>query len=397
MPDVIVVGARCGGAPTAMLLARRGYDVVLLDRGRFPSDHTLSTHVVWHDGAERLHRWGLLDKAVVNCPPIHSCTLDLGLFSLTGIPPSAGTVKDAYAPRRLALDNVLVGAAVAAGAELREECTLDELVVENGQVVGARLRSSSGTSITENASLVIGADGWNSAVARAAGAVIRDERPALQGTSWSYWSGVDLEGVVLYTREHRGIYAFPTSDGLTLVGANFALPEYTAAHDIEDRHLAALAEIAPDLALRVVGERERNVGTPARRFNVVRKPWGPGWALVGDASCVKDPCTARGISDAFRDAELLADAVHAALSGRRSMDDALAEYGNRRDEATLPMFEFTCQLARFDPPPPAMQQVFAALREHPDQVDRFWGVFAGTVSVEAFFSPENVSDIVSPN
>jgi hypothetical protein len=147
-------------------------------------------------------------------------------------------------------------------------------------------------------------------------AVIRDKRPALQGTSWSYWSGVDLEGVVLYTRQRRGIYAFPRSHGLTLVGAN---------------------------------------------------------------------------------AELLTDAVDSALSGWCSMDDALAEYENRRDAATLAMFEFTCPLAPFDPPPPAMQQLFAALRDHPDQVDRFWGVFAGTVSVEELFSPENVSAIVSPS
>lgn len=379
-----------------MLLARLGYEVLLVDRVTFPSDHTMSTHFVWQDGCERLERWGLLGAAAEGCPAVERFTIDLGPFALTGCPPPAGVVKAAHAPRRMVLDKVLVDAAASAGAELRERCTLDEPVFDDGRVVGATFRNESGSRTTESASLVIGADGANSLVARLAKCPVRDEHPVYQGTSWSYWSGVPSDGLELYVRDQRGAYAFPTRDGLTLVGTNLSASAYSASRqDIEHQHLTTLQEVAPELAQRVEeGEREERWYTGAVP-NIVRKAGGRGWALVGDAGCVKDPCTARGISDAFRDAELVADAVHAALGKGRAMADVLDEYEALRDQATLPTFEFTCQLAPYAPPPPEMQQLFAALRGNPTQTDRFWGVFAGTVSVPEFFSPANIAAIMA--
>ncbi|MFN0089006.1 MAG: NAD(P)/FAD-dependent oxidoreductase [Acidimicrobiales bacterium] len=396
MFDVIIIGARCAGSPTAMLLARQGYDVLLVDRATFPSDHAQSTHVVWQDGGERLARWGLFEAATAACPPIERFTIDLGPFALTGSPPPAGTVVAAHAPRRALLDKVLVDAAVGVGVALRERCTLEGLVVEDGGVVGARLRGPAGETVVERASLVVGADGAHSLVARQVDAPVRDERPVYQGTSWSYWSGVPVDGLELYVREHMGAYAFPTDDGLTLVGVNAAADGYASARrDVAAHHGTVLAQVAPGLAERVAaGEREDRWCTGATA-NVVRKPWGPGWALVGDAGCFKDPCTARGISDAFRDAELLADAIHRGLAGGGALSDALAQFERRRDEATLPTFEFTCQLAPFDPPTPEMLALFGALRGNQAQIDRFWGVLAGTVPVQDFFSPDSVAAIMA--
>src|SRR4029077_15425644 len=116
MFDAIVVGARCAGSPTAMLLARKGYKVLLLDRGTFPSDMPFSNHYVHQTGSLRLKRWGLLERlAATHCPPIKNNHFDYGAFALTGAPVSADGVEDAYAPRRLRLDPVLVEAAAEAG------------------------------------------------------------------------------------------------------------------------------------------------------------------------------------------------------------------------------------------------------------------------------------------
>jgi 2-polyprenyl-6-methoxyphenol hydroxylase-like FAD-dependent oxidoreductase len=162
--DAIVVGARCAGSSTAMLLARAGHRVLLLDRASFPSD-TMSTHLVHPPGVAALERWGLLDQLVASgCPPIGSYRIDFGPFAFAASPRPAGTIATAYAPRRTVLDKLLVDAAVAAGAELREGCTVEEVLVEDGTVTGVRVRSGDGATATERAAVVVGADGLHSTV-----------------------------------------------------------------------------------------------------------------------------------------------------------------------------------------------------------------------------------------
>lgn len=168
--DVIVTGARCAGSPTAMLLARRGYRVLLVDRVRFPSD-TISTHLMHPPGVDALDRWGLLDRLVATgCPPISRYTFDVGPV-LTGSP---GT---AYGPRRTVLDSLLVQAAAEAGAEVREGFTVEEVVVEGDRVTGIRGRGGP----LERARVVVGADGRHSRVAAAVQAETYNERPAYEG------------------------------------------------------------------------------------------------------------------------------------------------------------------------------------------------------------------------
>ena len=125
-----------------MLLARRGYRILLLDEARLPSDMPMSTHLIWQSGAAHLHRWGLLDRIVgSNYPPIRRCEVDLGPIRLVGEPPSQDGILDAYSPRRIILDKILADAAVAAGAELREATTVRGLLRESESVTGIRATS----------------------------------------------------------------------------------------------------------------------------------------------------------------------------------------------------------------------------------------------------------------
>src|SRR5579864_4752514 len=196
MYDAIIVGARCAGSPTALLLARKGYKVLLLDRGTFPSDMPFSNHYVHQTGSARMKRWGLLEElAATGCPPITTNHWNYGAFTLTGSPtPAEGGVKEAFAPRRKVLDPILVKAAVAAGAELREGFSAQEVLFENDRVVGIRGRQKNGANVTEKARILVGADGMFSLVAKSVKAEECSSKPALEGSWYAYWSGVKVKG-----------------------------------------------------------------------------------------------------------------------------------------------------------------------------------------------------------
>jgi flavin-dependent dehydrogenase len=395
MYDAIVIGARCAGSPTAMLLARKGYRVLLLDRGHFPSD-TLSTHYIHQPGVAKLSRWGLLDQVVAsNCPAIVRATFDFGAFALTGSPPPADGIAAAFCPRRTVLDQLLVTAAVAAGAELRENFSVQELLWNGGAVSGIRGRTAAGRSVTERARIVVGAEGLHSLVARAVQAPAYHVQPPLTCTYYSYWSGLAFEGVELYPRKGRVVITLPTNDGLVCVAVQWLHQEFHALRaDVEGNFLRTL-EVAPGLAERVrAGQREERFRGTADLPNLFRKPYGPGWALVGDAGYHKDPHLGQGITDAFRDAELLADAIDAGLSGRQPVNAALAAYEQARNQAVLPMYDLTCELASLQPPPPERQQLLAALCGNQEATNRFLGTIAGTVPIPEFFAPTNVERIL---
>jgi 2-polyprenyl-6-methoxyphenol hydroxylase-like FAD-dependent oxidoreductase len=357
----------------------------------------MSTHFIHQPGVARLKRWGLLDKlAASNCPPVRGQRFDLGPFALVGTPPACDGVAESYCPRRYVLDTILVEAAVQAGAELREHFTVTELLMDGDRVRGVRGHAAGGATVDEEARMVVGADGLRSVVARGVRAPACNARPALTCAYYSYWSDLPLEGVELYPRPNRMIITGPTNDGQTIVVVfwpNAAFHEVRT--DIEGHFMRSL-ECAPGFAERVRNGRrsERFSGTADLPF-FFRKPYGRGWALVGDAGYYKDPITAQGISDAFRDADLLAGAIDAGLSGRQPIDEALAGYERRRNEAAMPMYEFTQQLAGLEPPPPHMQQLFAALHANQEQTNRFFGTIAGTVPIPEFFSPENLGRIVA--
>ena len=395
MYDVIVIGARCAGSPVAMLLGRKGYRVLLLDRACFPSD-TISGHMIWQPGIARLQRWGLLNNVVAsNCPPVKDVKMDLGSYALSGVLPPSEGVEDAYCVRRTALDKILVDAAVAAGAELRERFSVTAILTENGRFTGIRGHSRGGPTIDEKARVVIGADGLHSLVARTAVAPEYRTRPAITCWYYSYWSGIRTNGVQAYLRERCMSILAPTNDGLTLVLTLWTHDQFHEIRsDIEGNYLRTLRQVPEVGAFLEGGRREERLRGMADVPNFFRKPYGPGWALVGDAGYHKDPVTAQGITDAFRDAELLSDALDSGFSGNRNMEQALQEYEQKRNDAVSEMYEFTCAMASLETPNAEMRQFHQALLRDQQAMDSFFGCLAGTVSSSEFLSPENRQKII---
>jgi 2-polyprenyl-6-methoxyphenol hydroxylase-like FAD-dependent oxidoreductase len=274
---------------------------------------------------------------------------------------------------------------------VREQFIVEELTLEAGRVSGIRGRAKGGQPVTEAASLVVGADGKHSLVATTVGAPVHHDRPPLTMGCYTYWHDVPLDGGELYARPRRAIGAWPTNDGLTLTYLAWPVEEFPAFRaDVEGNVLSTL-DLAGDL-----GERVR-AGRRAERFRAspdlpsfFRRPFGPGWALVGDAGLVMDPVTGQGIGDALRDAELLAEAVEAGLGGRRPLAGALAGYERARDRAALAMYEFTTDLAAFGPPTAEQQALFGALEGRPDEIGRFLGVLTGAVPMADYFKPRSL-------
>lgn len=390
MFDAIVIGARVAGSPTAMLLARMGYDVLLVDRATFPSD-TFSTHVVHAPGVAALQRWGLLAEVVASgCPALESYAFDFGPLALRGTTRPVSGVSTGYAPRRTVLDDTLVQAAARAGAHVRAGFTVDSLVVEEGAVVGIRHGSTE-----ERARVVVGADGRNSLVARSVRATAYNTKPRLQYGCYTYFSDLQVDGLETYVRPDRGFGCARTNDGLTMVVGGWP---YTQARefaaDLEANFLATL-RLVPSVADRLTGA---NREAPLRSGAVpgyLRTPYGAGWALIGDAGYNKDPITAQGISDAFWDAERCTIALDEWLSGRTTYDKAMSGWHRERDNKVMPMYEFTSQMATLDPPPPEMLQLLAAVSSDQVATDGFVSVVAGTLSPAEYFSEENVGRILA--
>jgi 2-polyprenyl-6-methoxyphenol hydroxylase-like FAD-dependent oxidoreductase len=393
--DAIVVGARCAGSPTAMLLARRGHKVLVVDRATFPSD-TVSTHLLHPPGVASLRRWGLLERLeATGCPPIGAYAFDFGPFTISGAP-GTGDAPVAYGPRRTVLDKLLVDAAADAGAEVREGFTVQEVVVTDRRVTGVRGHGRQGRTVTERARVVVGADGRHSAVARAVTPEQYHERPPLLCGYYSYWSGLAMDGrFETWVRPDRSWAAWPTHDDLTLVIGGWPYAELEANRDDIEGNFLAMLEMAPAFAerLRAATREERFVGTAVP--NYFRRPYGPGWALVGDAGYNRDFITAQGMHDAFRDAEGCATALDEAFSGARPFEAAMADYQLARDRQVLAMYELTCQLATLEPPPPELQQLLAAVHGDQEAMDAFARVMAGVTSPAEFFSEQNFGRILA--
>jgi 2-polyprenyl-6-methoxyphenol hydroxylase-like FAD-dependent oxidoreductase len=388
--DAIVVGARCAGSPTAMLLAGRGYRVLLVDRATFPSD-TVSTHILHPLGAAALARWGLLDRlAATGCPPIHTYAFDFGPFTIAGAP-GTREAPVGYCPRRTILDKLLVDAAAESGADVREGFAVEQILIEDGRAAGIRGRSKRG-DVIERARVVVGADGRHSLVAGTVHPEHYDDKPALLAGYYSYWSGLPMRGrFETYIRDRRGFAAVPTHDDLTMVIVGWPYAEFAENRkDVEGNYLKTIG-LAPAFADRLRGARREARFAGAAVPGYFRKPYGPGWALVGDAGYDRDFITGQGIMDAFHDAELCAAALDSAFSGTRTFDAAMADYQRARDARVKPMYDFTCQLAMLEPPPPEMQELFAAIHGNRKAMDAFARMNAGTISPAEFFAPENVS------
>jgi len=244
--------------------------------------------------------------------------------------------------------------------------------------------------------VVIGADGLHSFVARAVEPEQYNEKPPLNASYYSYWSDLPINGrFETYIRPGRGFAAWPTHDGLTLVVTGWPYAEFTANRSDIEGNVSRTFELVPAFAerMRAAKREERFVGTGVPNF--FRKPFGPGWVLVGDAGYNKDFITAQGIQDAFRDAESCANALDEVFSDARPFDVAMSDHHSKRDAHVLPMYEFTAKIATLRPPPPELQQVLGAVHGNQEAMDGFARVNAGVTSPAEFFSSENVGRILS--
>lgn len=402
MYDIIISGARCAGASTALLLAKQGYRVLLVDRAAFPSD-TLSTHIIHLKGGAVLADWGLYQKVMdTHCPPVREVQFHLGPDNIQGQFPALRGADAVLCPRRTVLDKILVDAAVAAGAELREDFLVEELLQEGDCVSGVRGRTvgqagGAGQAVEEKARLVIGADGKRSLVAKSVQAPEYHVKPVQTCAYYTYWAGLDLKEGEMYSLEKTSVGLWPTNAGLAMIYTPYPIAEFPAIRrDIEGRFWGTVGRV-PGLSERLRSGRqaERFYGT-ADLPAFYRRPYGPGWALVGDAGMTLDPITGHGISNAFNDAQRLAAAVGEFFSGRASFEAAMAAYEQARNADTLPYYEFTAQLASFAPPAPEQQILFSKLARQPEAASQFLGVMTGSVPFQTFFSPANLFRILGP-
>ncbi len=396
MYDVIIVGARCAGSPLARLLARSGAKVLLVDRATFPSDIPHG-HFIHRHGPQRLQKWGLLDRIAKVCAPVTEQLIDFGDFPLVARDLDVGGVALGYGPRRSVLDKILVDAAVEGGAELREGVAVEEFLFDGDRVAGIRARSATGAVIEERAAITVGADGRNSRLARAVGAPVYDATPTLLCYYFSYWSGVESRQFELYqqTKQRRVIFSFKTGDGLFAAFVGSPIEELTRIRSDIERHFMSVVDLVPDLSARLrAGRREERFYGATDLPNFYRKPYGDGWALVGDAGCHKDPYMALGISDALRDVDLLGAAIADVLEGRRPWQEALSGYERQRNEESAAEFRQNLSAARFDPVPAEVFRLREAVRSDPAQATRMAKARVGMIDPREFFNPQNLQQLI---
>jgi flavin-dependent dehydrogenase len=387
MYDVIVVGARCAGSPTAMLFARQGYRVLLLEKAGFPQD-TLSSHYIHLEGVAVLQRWGLLDRLrEAGCRPISHQSYEAPGVRIDGFSLPIDGQRTTYAPRRYVLDPILADAAVAAGVEFRDSCAVNDLVFEGDRVVGVRYTTASGALATDRARLVVGADGMRSLVARKAGAPHVIEHPRMTCTYYSYWAGVPAH-FELYERQGRWIGVIPTNDDLTLLMAYFPQEEFSAVRKaVEPAYLDAFRTTAPELYERMtVGERVEQLYGTGHQENYFRKAFGPGWALVGDAVNHKDSITARGITEAFVQAQSLTGHIGEGLHDDAALQDALRRYEDDLDGNALSHYQGALNVAELKPEGRA--ELLRKLVGHQELIDRYFSTLSGACSLDDFYNTE---------
>jgi flavin-dependent dehydrogenase len=349
--DVVIVGARCAGAATATLLARQGLRVLVLERARHGAD-TLSTHAFMRGGIVALRRWGLLDRIVAaGTPPIRRTRFQYGDDETVNvsIKPAAG-VDALYAPRRTLLDRILVDAAVTAGAHVRFGVDVTGLATDrSGRVVGVTGRDRAGAEVRAHGWLTVGADGVRSTVARQAGAPTERTGVGSGSVVYAYWPGLDADGYEWFYRPGGSAGVIPTNDGEVCVFAGAPTERFRreVAGDVRSGYLRLLKEVTGGDPRLTAGALPRRLHTHLGRPGFSRRPWGPGWALVGDAGHFVDPLSTHGMTDALRDADLLARAVVAMARGEDE-SVAMRDYQARRDQVAGPLFGPIDRLASYD-------------------------------------------------
>src|SRR5262245_19163122 len=343
--DVVIVGARCAGAATALLLARAGARVLVVDRALQGSD-TTSTHALMRGGVLQLHRWGVLPAIVeAGTPAVRSTTFSYPDQDITvAIEPKFG-VNALYAPRRPLLDRVLVDAAIASGVDVRYGVRVDDLTRNrDGRVTGITVWAN-GMRQRIEADLVIGADGLYSTVAQAVGAADLAVGRHSAAFLYSYWENLPVDGYYWRFQSGVSLGAIPTNDGATALFVSVTTDRFRAevqGTDSTALYRRLIREASPEFDARVASARQvESVHGFGGHRGFIKRATGPGWALIGDAAYFKDPLTAHGITDALRDAELLARAI------ARGTADALIDFETTRLDLSQRMLQISDESASF--------------------------------------------------
>lgn len=343
--DAIIAGARCAGASTALLLARRGLQVLVVDPARRGSD-TLSTHAIMRGGVLQLHRWGLLDAVRAStAPPVRTTSFHYGDETVEVAIRERDGVDALFAPRRTFLDPLLADAAMAAGADIVHGRSVVDLERDrDGRVRGASIAGPERSTIDVGAGLVIGADGIHSRVAKRVSAAVDYEATHATAAIYGYWRGIGMDGYHWFYQPGVSVGCIPTNEGETCVFVSLPQDRFEAERNrgLEVLYRNALDECSEELSRAVrqsdgPGKLRAFAGVPG----YLRRSAGPGWALVGDAGYFRDPITAHGITDALRDAELLARAV--AIGD----ETALAQYQAQRDALVRGLLDVTDRISSF--------------------------------------------------
>lgn len=387
MYDVIVIGARCAGSPAAMLLARQGYRVLLLEKVRFPQDK-LSSHYIHQPGVALLGRWGLLDELRdAGCRPINHGSYEAPGVRLDGFSLPVDGYRTTYAPRRFVLDPILAGGAVASGVEFRESCAVTDLVFEDDRVAGVRYTTPGGAEATDRARLVVGADGMRSLVARKVGARNVIEHPRMTCTYYSYWAGVPSH-FELYERPGRWVAVIPTNDDLTLIMTYFPQDEFSDVRGaVQPAYLEAVRTTAAELYERMsVGRRVEQMYGTGHQENYFRKAHGPGWVLVGDAVHHKDSITARGITDAFIQAQSLTEHIGERLHDDAALEKALKRYEDDLHNNFLNLYQGVLNVAELKSEGRA--ELLRNLVGHQELIDRYFSTVSGACSFDDFYNDD---------
>lgn len=410
MFDAIVIGARCAGSPTAMLLARKGYRVLVVDRAKFPSD-VVSTHFLWPHGLSYLKRWGLLDRVLAVSPSHTRIKLVNEGIELTGSVPlpllrqhfqglhgdDQGLTQSYASVRRRVLDQILVDGAREAKVEVREGCLVERLLMEGNRVVGISGRSSDGTAFEERAKVVIAADGRNSFLARQLDLPKFDQRRRCTFAYWSYFSGFSLPEGQIHRRGRLATAIVPTNSNQNMVlvwGPGEWFDGYRRNH--RANHQRSLNYVCPEIgALVAQGVCEERFYGTADQDAYLRPLWGEGWVLAGDAGCFKDQCTATGMTHAFRDAELVANSLDDLLAGRASFEACMGKYeGRRRSQSTAAYYDYVCTYAEMKPLRHDELLLQVALRSNQAEADRYIATHADVAPVSEFFTSSNLFQLL---
>ncbi len=410
--DVIIVGARCAGATTAAHLAKKGISVLLVDKASFPQD-TLSTHFVWPRGASYLNRLGILDRILHHTPSSKEIEITVEGITVKGKVPiellekrfeelhgnTENITQLSFSARRYILDKILIDHAIESGAKCKEEFSVKELMMEGDRVIGIRGQEKGGELYTYYAKVVIGADGTNSLIAKLTNTKKEELRDNCTFAAYSYFSGFDFKKPIIQKRGRMSIGIVPTNNGenMTMIYGPKDWYDGFRTGNKNDNFIKAIKYVNPEIgAIVEQSTSNSNIIGTNKMASFIRNASGEGYALVGDAASFKDQCTASGMTHAFRDAELIADAIAEGISSNGNLDASLKKYARRRHLDTWRYQEFVSKTAEMNPASAYELQIFEALSKNSEQADRFIAMYGDTLPVRDFYTEKNIKAVLKP-